>query len=196
MRQRALVDRSGLGWLTVCFALAVRAVGAAEQQLPLEITGGHEIGRNDFGRPVVLIAAALNVKPDEFRKAFSGVTPAKGGPPSGDEARRNKTALMRVLAPLGVTNERLDEVSNYYRYQPQRGELWKTSAAKGHAVVENGKVKQIVITAAGSGYSVPPRVTIKGLDSVKLKATLHFEQQLVKNGSLASVEVVEPEPAR
>jgi hypothetical protein len=71
----------------------------------------------------VLIAAALGVKPEEFRQAFSGVTPAKGRGPTAEEARRNKDALMRVLGPLGVTNDRLDEASDYYRYRPQAGEL-------------------------------------------------------------------------
>ena len=52
------------------------------RRLPKEFSGGHEIGKNDFGRPVPLIAAALGVPPDDFRKAFSGVTPSRGGPPS------------------------------------------------------------------------------------------------------------------
>ena len=47
-----------------------------------------------------------------------------------------------TLGRLGVTNERLDEVSDYYRYQPQRGQLWRTRSAKGYAPVEDGKAKQ------------------------------------------------------
>src|SRR5437868_2914062 len=164
-----------------CLAILILAAGVAigaatENELPLEFSGGHDIGNNDYGRPVLLIAAALGVKPDEFRKAFSGVTPAKGGPPSGDEARKNKDALMKVLAPLGVTNDRLDEVSNYYRYQPQRGELWKTTPAKGHALIADGKATKVVITDPGSGYSSPPKVTIKGLEGPPLNATLHFDK--------------------
>jgi hypothetical protein len=161
----------------------------AEKELPLEFSGGYEIGKNDFGRPVVLIAAALGVKPDEFRKAFSGVTPAKGGPPSKEEARKNKEALMKVLGPLGVTNERLDEVSDYYRFQPQKGERWKHTPAKGYAVVEDGKVKKIVVTEAGSGYCSPPTVRIKGLDGVALEVTLHFDKDFKKNGSIKSIAV-------
>ena len=69
------------------------------------------------------------MKPEEFRKAFSGVTPAHGRGPTGAEARRNKEALMKVLKPLGVTNERMDEVANYYRFRPQNGELWPTKPA-------------------------------------------------------------------
>jgi hypothetical protein len=181
---------AGLGTLTLVVGLATGIGRAAEKQLPLEFAGGHEIGKNDFGRPVVLIAAGLGVKPDEFRKAFSGVTPSKGGPPSAEQARKNKEALMKVLGPLGVTNERLDEVSNYYRYQPQKGELWKTAPAKGYAVVQDGTVKKVVVTEAGSGYSTPPTVTIKGREGVTLKTSLHFDRELKKNGAIASVEVV------
>lgn len=180
-----------LGILILAIGLTPAIARAGEQEVSLTFSGGHEIGKNDFGRPVVLIAAALGVKPEEFREAFSGVTPARGGKPTGDEARKNKEALLKVLEPLGVTNERLDEVSDYYRYQPQKGELWKNTPAKGYAVVEDGKVKKIVLTEAGSGYSSPPKVTIQGIKGITLKATLNFDKDLKKNGSIGSVEVVE-----
>jgi hypothetical protein len=176
--------------LVLGVGLVIGSGPAAEEEFPLVFSGGHEIGKGDYGRPVVLIAAALEVKPDEFREAFSGVTPSRNGPPSGEEARRNKAALMKVLQPLGVTNDRLDEVSNYYRYRPQNGELWRTTPAKGHAVVENGSVTKIVLTEAGSGYSSLPQVTIKGLEGVKLRAVLHLDKELSKNGSIASIEMV------
>jgi hypothetical protein len=96
-----------------------------------------------------------------------------------------------VLGPLGVTNERLDEVSDYYRFRPQMGELWKSTPAKGYAVVEDGKVKRVVLTEAGSGYSSPPKVTIEGMENVPLKANLHFDKDLKKNGAVKSVEVAE-----
>lgn len=177
--------------LAACGALLTATLTrtAQAEELPLVFSGGHDIGKNDYGRPVPLIAAALGVKPDEFRQAFSGVTPAKGGPPSGAEARKNKEALLKVLAPLGVTNERLDEVSDYYRFRPQNGELWKNTAAKGHAVVESGKVTKVVITEAGSGYCTPPQVTIQGMEKVTLTAKLHLDKELKKNGSIAAVEV-------
>jgi hypothetical protein len=91
---------------------------AAETELPVTFSGGHRTDAMDGGRPVVLVAAALGVKPEVFREAFSGVTPARGGRPSPEESRRNKEALMKVLKPLGVSNERLE-----------RGELWKTTPA-------------------------------------------------------------------
>ena len=83
-------------------------------------SGGRETDAHDGERPAVLVAAALGVKPKVFRDAFRGVTPARGGPPSSRAARRNKAALLKVLGPHGVTNNRLDQVSDHYRYQPQR----------------------------------------------------------------------------
>src|SRR5262245_21010326 len=106
-------------------------------------------------------AAALGVKPEVFREAFSGVKPAKDGKPTKEEAERIKEALMKVLQPYGVTNELLDEVSDYYRYKPGKG-LWKTTPAKAYAVIESGKVKRVVVTDPGSGYSNPPRATFEG----------------------------------
>ncbi len=166
---------------------------AAETQVPVTFAGGHETDPKDGGRPVVLVAAALGVKTEVFREAFRGVTPARDGKPSEEEARRNKAALMKVLEPHGVTNERLDEVSNYYRYQPQRGELWKTTPAKAHAVVEDGKVKRIVVTDPGSGYSTPPKATVQGMEKIPLKVTVQYGKDLKKNGAVGSVEVGSPE---
>jgi hypothetical protein len=168
-------------------------VQAAETKVPVTFNGGHEIGKNDYGRPVVLMAAALGVKPDEFRKAFSGVKPAHGRGPTGAEARRNKEALMKVLGPLKVTNERMDEVANYYRFRPQNGELWPTKPAKAHAVVEEGKITKIVVTDPGAGYSSPPKVSVKGFEKVPLEAKLKLDTDLKKNGGIASIEVVPDE---
>lgn len=179
--------------LVVFSLLPLAPLQAEVTKVPLTFSGGHETNPKDRGRPVVLIAAALGVTPEVFRDAFSGVRPSRNGPPSPEEARRNKDALMRVLKPHGITNDRLDEVSNYYRYQPQKGDLWKNTPAKGHALVENGQIKKIVITTPGSGYSSPPKVTVKGHEKVSLKAALHFDKDLKKNGSIPSVEIVTDE---
>jgi hypothetical protein len=180
--------------LGVAVAGAVVLMGttsrAAEMKVPASFSGGHEIGKKDYGRPVVLMAAALDVKPEEFREAFSGVTPARGRGPTGDEARKNKQALMKVLAPLGVTNERMDEVADYYRFRPQRGELWPTSDAKAQAIVENGKIERIVVTEPGSGYSSPPAVKVDGFPEMEFRVTLGFGKNLKKNGTIAAVEIV------
>ncbi len=181
----ALCLGMGLG----CSGNAMLTAGDA-QKVPVTFSGGHDISQQDFGRPITLIAAALEVKPEVFRKAFSGVRPAKGRGPSGDEARKNKAALMKVLAPHGVTNDRLDEVSNYYRFQPQRGELWKHQPAEAHALVENGKVKEIVITKGGHGYSSIPTVAVEGIPGVKFAVTLGHGKDFKKNGTVTGVKVV------
>lgn len=135
------------------------------------------------------------MKTEVFRQAFAGVTPARDGKPSGEESRRNKEALLAVLAPHKVTNERLDEVSDYYRFRPQRKELWRHREAAAHAVVEGGKVR-VVVTDAGAGYTTPPKVTIKGMEGVELVVTLLFDKDLKRNGSIKSIEVKEPEPKK
>lgn len=158
--------------------------------VPVKITGGHVITQRDFGRPVTLIAAGLRVEPEVFREAFSGVTPARGRHPTGAEARRNKEALMKVLAPHGVTNERLDEVSNYYRFRPESDEIWPTRPAQAYAVVEQGQLTRIVVTDPGSGYCSEPRVTIAGFPKAAFQVTLTLGKDLPRNGGVASIKLV------
>jgi hypothetical protein len=188
-------NRLVMSILFLSITMADAMVHAAEIKIPVTLSGGHETDPKDHGRPVVLIAAALNVKPEVFRKAFSGVTPARGRGPTGEEARRNKEALMKVLGPYKVTNDRLDEVSNYYRYRPQAGELWPTKPAKAYAVVQDGKIKKIVITEPGSGYSSPPKVTVKGFEKARLEARVKFTTELKKNGGIESIELAKEKPA-
>jgi len=174
---------------TLSVTMPAKFSNAAETKVPVTFSGGHETDPKDHGRPVVLVAAGLGVKPEVFRKAFSGVTPARGRGPTGEEARRNKQALMKVLGPFKVTNERLDEVSNYYRYRPQEGEMWPTTPAKAYAVVEEGKIKKVVVTDPGSGYSSPPKATVKGFEKVRLEAKVKFVTDLKKNGGIESIEM-------
>lgn len=179
---------------SVLLSLGVVGISCAtskepEPEYPVHFSDGHEIGEKDFGRPVHLIAAGLGVKPDVFREAFSGVRPARGRGPTGDEAHKNKAALLKVLAPKGVTNERLDEVSDYYRFRPQNGELWPTKPAKAHAVVIDGKIQKIVVTDPGSGYNSTPTIKIEGFEGVKFEVKLAFSKNLKKNGNIASIDV-------
>lgn len=184
------------GWSALA-VLMIGAVGhAAEEKVPITFSGGHETDRKDGGRPVVLIAAALGVTTDVFREAFSGVTPARGRGPTREEARKNKAALMKVLQPHGITNDRLDEVSDYYRYRPQAGELWTHKATKAHAIVLDGKVKEVVVTEPGAGYSTPPKAKLTGMDGVELQVKLSFGKDLKTNGSVSAIEVVKAKSAK
>ncbi|MBA4019588.1 MAG: hypothetical protein C0483_20685 [Pirellula sp.] len=182
-----------VGGLTGGLVGCAAQLNGAETQVPVTFSGGHEIDRRkDFGRPTILIAAALGVKQEVFRQAFSGVTPSRGGPPSGDEARKNKQALMSVLAPHGISNDRLDEVSNFYRFRPQGGEIWSHKDAAAYAVVDGGKIKKIVVTEPGYGYSSPLTATVAGFESVKLEVKLQLSTDLKKNGSVAAVTIAMP----
>ena len=125
---------------------ATLPAGAGEHgvtRVAVTFLAGYDTNPVDRGRPVILVASALGVPEETFREAFKGVHPAGpgSGGPTGDEARANKAALMKVLEPLGVTNDRLDEVSNYYRYRRESGELWTiTLPAEGYARIKDGKI--------------------------------------------------------
>lgn len=154
------------------------------------ISGGYETDPVDRGRPVALIAAALGVPADTFREAFSGVKPAgaDSGGPTAAEAQANKAALMKVLAPYGITNDRLDEVSNYYRYNGSKGEVWKRTPASATAIVENGVLKGVKITNAGAGYSSAPTVILTSPGGkVAAKAEIVFSKDFKTNGSIKAI---------
>ena len=181
-------------WSKLCLlvvpACLIVALGAGpSDDYVVMFSGGHDIGKDDYGRPCVLIAAALGVQTDVFRKAFSGVTPARNGRPSSAEAKRNKEAMLKVLEPHGVTNDRLDEVANHYRFRPQDGELWSHKDAKAHAVVVDGKLMKIIVDDAGSGYTTPPEVMIKGFGKVDCVVMLNFDKNTKHNGAIKSIEV-------
>jgi hypothetical protein len=171
--------------------LAMMSQTGAEVKIPLTISGGHQTDPRDRGRPVVLIAAALGVPAEVFREAFSHVRPAPAGQePEPAQVERNKAALLGALGPRGVTNDRLDEVSNYYRYRPGGDRLWPAAPASGYAVLRDGKVLSVVVTEGGSGYSSPPSVSIPGHPEIALEATVVYGTELKKNGALASVKAV------
>jgi hypothetical protein len=153
------------------------------------IFGGFDTDPQDHGRPVALIAAALGVPTEVFREAFSGVTPAgldRG--PTDVEAERNKAALMEVLVSYGITNDRLDEVSNYYRYNSRNEKLWKHTLATAVPILADGKITGVTITSAGSGYSSAPTVTITGPEgTVTAKTTIAYSDDFSTNGRLSAI---------
>jgi hypothetical protein len=115
-------------------AVVARAPAATPRQVSVRISGGHATDSRDGGRPVRLIAAALGVPTQVFREAFSSVSPAAAGEePDPAQVQRNKAELLEVLAPYGVTNERLDEVSDFYRYAGSAGQTWTQRAARATA---------------------------------------------------------------
>ena len=175
-------------------AASAKSPRADEKQLPITITGGHDTDPRDHGRPVILIASALKVPEEVFRETFTHVRPAgldRGGP-TPEEARRNKEALMRGLGPYGVTNDRLDTVSNFYRYNGSKGQMWRNTPAAAYVTVRNGAVVSITLTNAGAGYTSQPQLTIAGMENVTLKATLAYGTDFATNGSLKEISIVPP----
>ena len=135
-------------------------ITAASPAMPMtfanEVTieGGHETLGVDRRRPVILVAAGLGVPPQVFRDAFSHVKPAPAGQePDPDQVRRNKEALLNALSKYGVTNELLDTVSNYYRYPPGRGHIWRTKPADIEAIISNNVVTGFKVVHGGAGYT-------------------------------------------
>jgi hypothetical protein len=162
----------------------------ATSQVQVTFSGGYETDPRDHGRPVVLVAGALGVSSDVFREAFSGVTPsASGRQPEPVQVRRNKQALLRVLSPYGVTNDRLDEVSNYYRYVPGRGELWPHTPAAAIATIRDGSVVGFTVTDPGSGYSSSPRASLGSMPDLKLQVDLGFGANFKANGSVKAISI-------
>jgi hypothetical protein len=161
-------------------------------RIPITFTGGHDTDPRDHGRPVTLIAAALGVPDEVFRETFTHVTPASGGrEPQPDQVRRNKDALMKGLSPYGVTNDRLDTVSNFYRYNGSRGQIWRNTPATAYAIVKDGVVT-VTITDAGAGYTTAPSATIEGMNGVALKVTLTFGPDFKQNGSIKEITLATP----
>jgi hypothetical protein len=157
------------------------------------IEDGYLTEEIDKGRPVRLIAAALKVTPEVFRDAFSNVRPERGGgKPSPTRARENKSVLLAALGKYRVTNERLDEVSDFYRYRPGTDELWKHKPAVIEAIIVDNQVIELKIVQPGAGYSSEPNITIVGYENVKVKSTLEFTTDLKTNGRIASLTIEKP----
>ena len=165
-----------------------------ERAVAVTFAGGHDTDRRDGGRPVVLVAAGLNVPADAFRETFTHVRPAGegSGGPTADEARRNKAALLAGLSKYGVTNDRLDEVSNYYRYQRGRDHVWRHRDATAVAVVAAGRVTGFQVTDGGAGYTTPPAVTVDGWPDLAVQVTLSFGTDLPTNGSVTAIALGKP----
>jgi hypothetical protein len=77
-----ITPRCFSGFATLRRSLANSAVASSpegETRVDVTFSGGHNTVGEDRGRPVVLIAAALNVPDQVFREAFKKVKPAPAG---------------------------------------------------------------------------------------------------------------------
>ena len=152
--------------------------------------GGYDTDPRDHGRRVSLIAAALGVSDEVFRQAFKAVTPSRWGAPSPLLAQANKKVLLDALGTHGVSNERLDAVSDYYRYNGSSGEIWKHSAAAATAIITDGEVVGFTITNAGAGYLTAPTVSVVGYGNVQVEICIEFSNDFNTNGRVTSLTVL------
>ena len=193
IRARLAIGAVGASALVAALGGAGTGAAATSAQgkvVKLRLTGGHATDPRDNGRPVVLVAAALGVPTAVFRTAFSAVTPAAAGvAPDPAQVLRNKAALLAVLAPYGVTNDRLDAVSDHYRYQGSEGETWTHQAATATALVRGGKVISVKLLTDGAGYSSTPKVTVPGVTGAVVKATVAYGTDLSTNGEVTALKV-------
>jgi hypothetical protein len=179
--------------ISLTASLAQAQLANEVTRVPVVFTRGHDTDPQDGGRPVVLIAAALGVKTEVFREAFSHVRPAgPGREPTGAEARKNKEALMTALGKYGITNDRLDSVSDYYRYEPGRGGLWKSKPAVANALIKGGAIIGYEIISGGSGYSSSPTVSVPNHPEATAKVELTFGKILESNGAIAAITIPQP----
>ena len=163
--------------------------------MPVVFSGGLDTDPRDHGRPVVLIAAGLEVAPAVFREAFTRVRPARGGswPRCHVERVTNKAVLMEALEKHGVTNERLDIVSDYYRFPPgKEGRFGQTNRRSQTHWVKDGVVIGHEIISGGSGYSSSPTVSVPGVKEPKAKVELSYGKDLETNGSVSAITIALP----
>lgn len=191
MKLLTILAAAAVSLTTALIHAQTATLPAGVTRVPVEFSGGHDTDPRDRGRPVLLIASALGVTEDVFRDAFSGVRPAgPGRGPIGEEARANKKVLMTALGKHGITNERLDEVSNFYRYPPGSRELWNHTPAKANALVKNGVVVGYELVEGGAGYTTPPTVSVPGIQGPAPKVELTFDKKFEKNGAVSGITVV------
>lgn len=189
MKLHSFVAIAAFTILAASHASAADAPDNGATKVPVVFSEGHETDGRDHGRPVNLVAGALGVAPEVFRDAFSRVHPAGpgSGGPTAEEARANKAALMSVLGKYGITNDRLDEASNYYRYVRSRGEMWPTTPAVANALVKNGVVTGFEVVSGGSGYTTPPTVSVPNMKGVNAKVELSFSKDFKANGAVSAI---------
>lgn len=178
---------------TVANVTSTKPLPAGVTRMPVTFSGGHETVPVDHGRPVKLIAAALGVQDEVFREAFSHVHPAgpgRGGPTEA-EARANKQALMNALGKFGITDERLNAVSNFYRYAAWEGGIWKNKAAAANALVKDGVIVGYEIISGGCGYTTLPVVSVPGFANVPVTVELSFGKSFETNGTISAIALTQ-----
>lgn len=164
---------------------------AAKNALPSDSTNSRKDARGKKGEREKGTSLENNERCPLFR-CSPPLRPRRAEAAAGT-GRQNNAALLNVLAPYGVTIDRLDEVSNYYRYRRERSELWTHEPASIIANIRCGHIIGFTIEKPGAGYSSPPEISVPGVPGVKVKVVLSFGDDLKGNGSIAQVTIVRPD---
>jgi hypothetical protein len=96
---------------------------------------------------------------------------------------------MNALGKYGITNERLNQVSNFYRYASWNGGIWKNTPATADALVKNGAVVGYEITNGGAGYTTPPTVSVPNVSGATPKVELSYGKDMERNGAVSAITV-------
>ena len=94
-----------------------------------------------------------------------------------------------ALGKYGITNDRLDTVSNFYRYPPGSKSLWKNQPATASALVKDGAVIGYELTSGGSGYTTPPTVSVPDIKGATTKVELSFSKDFETNSAVSAITV-------
>ncbi len=95
---------------------------------------------------------------------------------------------MKSLGTQGVSNDRLDEVSDYYRFQPQSGKIWTHKPAKAHALIVDGKIERIVVTDPGHGYCSAPKIVVLAMRKRSLKSSSSSRRISKRMGAIKEIK--------
>ena len=97
---------------------------------------------------------------------------------------------MNALGKFGIDNDRLDAVSNFYRYPPGSRNLWKNQPATASALVKEGSIIGYEITNGGYGYTKSPIVTVPGMASATAKVEIAYGKDMATNGTVSVITMV------
>jgi hypothetical protein len=96
---------------------------------------------------------------------------------------------MDGLGKYGITNDRINTVSNFYRYAAWEGGIWRNKPAVANALVKDGAIIGYEITYGGYGYTTPPTVSVPGLDGTLAKVELSFGKEFETNGAVSAITI-------
>jgi len=155
----------------------------------ITISGGHETDDIDAGRPVFLIGSMLGITGEQFRDAFSYVTPEENGHLNDETAQANKVKLLAQLEPYGITNDEINSVTDYYRYYPGDINIWPYAHVVLDATISNGTVTSFKVISGGHGYTSNVTIVVDGYGNIPVNAIISYTDSFETNGAIDTITV-------